>query len=320
MSSSTLSDSQRLALKMAAQWFATLGADEVTPQQNEKWLQWYQQHEDHRWAWQRVEALRGQLQSMPGNFSYQTLNHAQQQAQLTRRRVLKGLCLLLGVGGGWTLWQSPLGQELRADSRTATGEIKTLRLDDGSQLVLNTASAADIRFSAQQRLIRLHQGEISITTARDPRPLLVETMQGSMRALGTEFVVRERGDVTQLSVLQHAVEVRLAAQPDRIMRVEAGQAVRFTAKEFAPLSAVAAGSNSWLQGVLSVSDQPLGDVLSELGRYRHGYLSCDDAVANLRVSGTFPLDDTDRALRLLAQTLPVSVQTLTRYWVRVGAA
>ncbi|WP_437615146.1 ferric citrate uptake sigma factor regulator FecR [Erwinia sp. V71] len=319
MSSSTLSDYQRLALKMAAQWFATLGADEVTPQQNEKWLQWYQQHEDHRWAWQRVEALQGQLQSMPGNFGYQTLNHAHQQAQLTRRRVLKGLCLLLGVGGGWTLWQSPTGQGLRADSRTATGEIKTLRLEDGSQLALNTASAADIRFSAQQRLIRLHQGEISITTARDPRPFLVETAQGTLRALGTEFVVRELGAATQLSVLQHAVEIRLAAQPERLLRVDAGQAVRFSADDFGPLTPVAAGSNSWLRGVLSVSDQPLGDVIAELARYRQGHLSCDDAVANLRVSGTFPLNDTDRALRLLAQTLPVNVQTLTRYWVRVGA-
>ncbi|MBP2167276.1 transmembrane sensor [Erwinia toletana] len=324
MSATPLSDHQRLALKMAAQWFATLCAGEVSPQQTQKWQLWYQQHEDHRWAWQRVESLQGQLHSMPGSFSYQTLEHARQHSAVSRRRVLKSLCLLLGVGGSWQLWQSPVGQGLRADSRTATGEIKSLRLSDGSQLALNTNSAADIRFSAQQRLIFLHQGEISITTAADaqpqPRPFLVQTAQGMLRALGTEFVVRESGDSTLLSVMQHAVEVRLQAQPETTIKVSAGQQLRFSASEAGPLLPLAAGSGSWTRGLLSVSDWRLSEVIEEISRYRHGHLSCDAAVADLRISGTFPLRDTDRILTLLAQTLPVKVQTITRYWVKVVAA
>ncbi|HBH65118.1 MAG TPA: iron dicitrate transport regulator FecR, partial [Erwinia persicina] len=105
-----VSDRQKLALKMAAHWFATLCAGEITPQQSAKWQAWYQQHEDHRWAWQRVESLQGQLKNIPGHLSYQTLHQAQQSAHLTRRRVLKSLLVLLGVGGtSWQLWQSPLG-------------------------------------------------------------------------------------------------------------------------------------------------------------------------------------------------------------------
>ncbi|ANI30079.1 iron dicitrate transport regulator FecR [Yersinia entomophaga] len=320
--SSSLSESQQRALKMAAQWFAALCDENVTSQQKQKWQLWYQQHEDHRWAWQRVEALQGQFHSMPGTFSYQTLNQARQQAEITRRRVLKGLVVFLGVGGSWKAWQSPTGQGLWADARTSTGEIKSLPLSDGSQLFLNTASAADIRYTTDRRLIWLHQGEIGITTAKDlqARPFIVETSQGWMRALGTQFIVRQTGDITQLSVLKHAVEVKLRAAPNQIITVNEGQSVSFSDRDFSALTPLIAGAGSWTQGRLSVSDGRLGDVIEDIARYRHGRLSCDPTVAELRISGTFPLKDTDRLLKILTQTLPVKVQSLTRYWVKVVPA
>jgi transmembrane sensor len=38
-------------------------------------------------------------------------------------------------------------------------------------------------------------------------------------------------------------------------------------------------------------------------------------VRGLRVSGTYPLADTDRILAALAQTLQLEVQHFTRFWV-----
>jgi transmembrane sensor len=43
-------------------------------------------------------------------------------------------------------------------------------------------------------------------------------------------------------------------------------------------------------------------------------------VAALRVTGVFPLRDTDRALRNLELALPVAVVRRTGYWVTVRAA
>ncbi|MET0609860.1 MAG: iron dicitrate transport regulator FecR, partial [Pseudomonas caspiana] len=57
--------------------------------------------------------------------------------------------------------------------------------------------------------------------------------------------------------------------------------------------------------------------LAELGRYRPGMLRCHSAVAELKVSGAFSLRDTDASLRLLNDTLPISVSNMTRYWVTV---
>ena len=61
-------------------------------------------------------------------------------------------------------------------------------------------------------------------------------------------------------------------------------------------------------------------LLAELSRYRRGRISCAPEVADLRVSGTYHIGDTDRALAFLAQTLPVRVRYWTRYWVTVGPA
>ncbi|MGO3569200.1 MAG: ferric citrate uptake sigma factor regulator FecR [Serratia grimesii] len=317
--SHNITPEQRHALKMAAHWFALLCDEHVTERQRQQWQTWHQQHDDHRWAWQRVEALQSQLQGVPGKFSYRTLDQADRHSTLDRRTLLKSLLLLLGVGGSWIGYQSPLGRELRADYRTATGEIKPIILSDGSQLVLNTASAVDVHYTTEKRLILLHTGEISLITGRDPRPLWVESQQGAMHALGTHFLVRESEGHTQLAVLEHAVEAQLAQYPQEKRRVNAGEKISFSATAFNPQQAMDTGDD-WTRGVLNASQWRLDQVITELARYRHGRLECDPAVADLRVSGSFPLRDPDRALLLLSQTLPIRVQSFTRYWVKIVPA
>lgn len=67
--------------------------------------------------------------------------------------------------------------------------------------------------------------------------------------------------------------------------------------------------------MLYAERMPLPDFVAELARYRPGILRCDPALAALTVSGAFQLDDTDAALRALAATLPLRVDTRSRYWV-----
>jgi len=71
----------------------------------------------------------------------------------------------------------------------------------------------------------------------------------------------------------------------------------------------------WREGVLRLDDRPLGELLHELRRYRPGVLRWSPELEQLRVTGTFRLDDTDRVLALLAASLPLQVQARTRFWV-----
>ncbi|VVN48093.1 Protein FecR [Pseudomonas fluorescens] len=59
----------------------------------------------------------------------------------------------------------------------------------------------------------------------------------------------------------------------------------------------------------------LGDFIAEVGRYRQGLLNCAAEVADLRLSGVFRLEDTDKLLAILPQTLPVQLRYRTRWWV-----
>ncbi|TKU42783.1 fec operon regulator FecR [Citrobacter sp. wls716] len=313
----SITDSRRQALRSASHWYAVLSGERVSPQQEARWQQWYEQDQDNQWAWQQVENLRSQLSSVPGDVASRALH----DTRLTRRHVMKGLLLLLGVGSGWQLWQSEAGEGLRADYRTAKGVVSHQRLEDGSLLTLNTQSAADVRFDTHQRAVRLWYGEIAITTAKDAqqRPFRVMTRQGQLTALGTEFTVYQQDNVTRVTVQQHAVEVLLANRPQEKRIVNAGESLQFSASEFGAIASADDESATWTQGVLSFSDKPLGEVIATLSRYRNGVLRCDPAVAGLRLSGTFPLKNTDAILDVITQTLPVKIQTVTRYWVNISA-
>ncbi|HIB5752231.1 TPA: DUF4880 domain-containing protein, partial [Klebsiella pneumoniae] len=51
----SLTDSRRQALRSASHWYAVLCGERVSPQQEARWQQWYEQDQDNQWAWQQVE-------------------------------------------------------------------------------------------------------------------------------------------------------------------------------------------------------------------------------------------------------------------------
>ena len=308
-------------LEEAAEWLLTLNFDEADEAQRQAFERWRGQSEAHRAAWARAERVMGTFASVPTDIGQQVVRRAGDRT-LSRRRTLRLLtALLVGVPGGWLALRSlPLG-EPEADLATATGERRSLVLADGSQLVLNTASALDVRFDAQVRRLRLRRGEVLVTTHTDPlvprRPFVVSLAQGGVEALGTRFSMRLEEDLCRVAVFAHGVEVR--PQQGATIRLAAGQQAWFDARGVQRLAPVDEDASLWTGGMLLAHDRPLAEVLAELGRYRPGLLRCDPAVAELRVSGALSLDDTDQALLALERTLPIRVTRRTRYWVAVGA-
>jgi transmembrane sensor len=62
----------------------------------------------------------------------------------------------------------------------------------------------------------------------------------------------------------------------------------------------------------------LPEVLDEISRHRSGRVQFDRAaLQSLRVSAVIPLDDSDHALQLLAQTLPIKVRSFTPWLILV---
>ncbi|MBF8781580.1 FecR domain-containing protein [Pseudomonas fulva] len=307
----SLSD-RHLALRAAAQWHARLGAAPECLETRRQQQDWLRLDPLHQWAWARVERLQVSLNNVPGTLARQTLSGT--PSIMGRRTILSGmllgLCTVPLLGGAYL--QS---NEWFADLRTRVGERRNVTLADGTQLSLNTASAVDIRYDARQRLIVLHAGEILIETAADARPLLVRSPQGEMRALGTRFNVRLFAQHTRLTVLEHAVAVQNASVAGPVI-VDAGLEMDFDDGPLGAPRPADISQSEWSQGRLVVDGWRLDRTLRELERYRPGFIRCTDAVAGVRVSGVFPLDDTDRTLQVIAQALKLKMETRTRFWVR----
>ncbi|MDQ8022024.1 MAG: FecR domain-containing protein [Moraxellaceae bacterium] len=318
----------------AAQWLTTLMAEDATAEQRERFERWRQAHPDHDRAWQHIEAVCGRIKGLQPAAAYQALSPFARRdaagpavANPSRRNALRALCWVGALGGsGLLASRTQTWQQVAADYRTATGERRHIALDDGSEILLNTGSAIDVRFDGEQRLVRLVAGEVMVVTAhaargrRDERPFIVETAQGRVRALGTRFIVRQHGEQTLVSVLQSAVEISPQAGLGQTRVLQAGEQARFGRYRIDTPTPLTEQASAWTRGQIVADEMRLGDFLTELGRYRPGLLRCSPDVADLRLSGVFPLSDTNRALSTLPNVLPVTVLSRTRYWVTVEAA
>ncbi|MGK9419688.1 FecR domain-containing protein [Pseudomonas cedrina] len=300
----------------AADWMVQLQSGSATDDDRRAIAQWQGRSAQHAQAWQRAQAILTDFDSVPTAIAGDTLKRISRKKNLGRRQAL-GLLLLAGPAS-WLAYRQKPWQPWTADEHTAVGEQRNVSLPDGTHLLINTASALNIAFSDQVRRIDLLQGEVMVTTAKDPapthRPFLVQTRHGTARALGTHFSVRVDEQSSRVAVLEGAVEmVPRYASRGRVLK--AGEQSAFGSDAMAAVQPLDISATTWENGMLLAQHMRLADLLDELGRYRHGVLRCHASVAGLTVSGAFPLRDTDASLRLLERTLPVKVSSLTGYWV-----
>ena len=311
-------------LEQAAEWYAALRSDAVDEDERRRWQDWLAQGAGNRRAWARVEAISQNvaIARQTPDASSAALHAASAQRQ--RRKLVKTLALAAFTTGlGWQLARTEDVQVvfagLGASHRVGVGERVDTVLADGTQLWLDSGTILDQRYDAAQRLVLLHRGEIVLQSGQDAhRPLVVRSRQGSMRALGTRFQVRQFDGSTRLGVSEGRVEVTPFDAHGPMLVVEAGQEVTFTRSGISTPSALPAGREAWTRGMLIAEDLSLEAFLAELSRYRHGHLGCDPGIAGLRVVGAFPAHDTDQALAMLEAALPVRARHVLPWWVSVG--
>jgi len=305
--------------QQALEWQVMLWSGEVTVDQQHAFEVWLSRSDLHQQAWSELEIMQQKLQLVP----QATIGLVREKLPSAKRRRLLQMLGLAAVTGGTVpvVRQSDTWQALASDYRTHTGQQEKIRLADGSQLIMNTSTAVDIVYSAHERKLVLHEGEIFINTAPDKahaRPLLVQTRHGTATALGTSFNVRLKQHETRVSVYEGAV--RLLSN-NGLHRLTIADGMQAGLLPDALTKAKANGSeNAWLDGKLVAEQLRLGDFLDELSRYRMGVIRYDQAVANMVVSGVFPLMDSERVLQSLLQALPLRIHYFSKYWVTVHAA
>lgn len=304
----------------ATRWYVLLRSGEATAADWQRYHHWRAADPRHDALCRQLETRLGvfqvaQAQGVSGKVLQQALD-----APSSRRRVLQVALAGAGVAMGAALLSKPMGlADLTADVRTGTGERRTVTLADGSELLLNAQSAADIQFDPQRRLVRLREGELLARVASDRnRPFLIQTEQAQVRAFGNRFVLRERQGQGQVVALDGALEID--RQSGERLQLAAGHEVHFDRAGFGLVQVSSAGATAWIDGFLQVRDRPLDEVIDALRPYHTGVLRLDPSVAGLRVSGLYRLDNPQQILDTLARTLPIHITRRTGLWVTVNAA
>ena len=188
------------------------------------------------------------------------------------------------------VWQQ--APALLADYHTGIGERRVITLADGTRVTLNSASALDVAFDEHERRVVLVAGEALFETAPGARPFVVETAAQPVRGDAARFSVRRDGGVV---LAQGTAQV-------------GGQPVA--------VASDASTQMAWQRGKLIFNGRPLGQVLEELERYRHGRIVLSNSqLAAMEVSGVFDLDDPQALLRTLEQRYGLTVTYLP--WLAV---
>ena len=298
--------------RAAAQWLALLESGAATERDHAALQHWRDSHPQHEQTWQKAQSLRQRFSALPQALAMASLDRPQPGRRAVLKRAL-GVAALLPTA--WLISRQLPIDTWRADLRTATGERKRLPLADGASLQLNTATAVDVDMA--QRRVSLVDGELALTVP-GAAAMTVQTRYGQLLVSHADVCIRQLASGCLVSVLKGTVQVRDLS----------GQMATLQAGQQAPLKAGGLGARAlfdvlqlgWRDGVLTAQNQPLGDFLRELERYRPGVLRWEPRLETLRVTGSFRLDDTDRILNLLASTLALDVQYRTRYWVSLRKA
>lgn len=314
-------------LSEAIAWQLRMGSGEADAADEHALRQWLSARAEHARAWRQLGEIDEALRPAAGR--------ATRAAMLSPGQRRRGMPLLAALLASTLLAWGAVERmgavdTWLADHRTGTGERLAVTLPDHSVVHLDARSAIDVDFNDRERTVVLRAGAIYVETAHgdsaERRPFIVRTPEGSLRALGTRFTVQrlQADDTTRLTVVESAVATRppsCAAEPtvacarERIVR--RGETVQLHDGQISAPTTGPAEPPAWKDGMLVLDNQPLAQAVADIARYRAGHLSVDPRVAHLRVTGTVPLDDTDRALAALTAAVPVELNTFTPWWVRV---
>ncbi|MBB5518686.1 FecR family protein [Amphiplicatus metriothermophilus] len=215
---------------------------------------------------------------------------------------------------------------------TGVGEYRTVALEDGSVVKLNTDSRVEVDYQETRRRIRLVNGEALFEVASDPdRPFVVFSGDAAAEAVGTAFAVRLREGAAELAVIEGAVAfykvfaapakalgtdraTPSAEKPDRARAaviVRAGQTLLSSALPDdagapAPAAPLAVSPRelqrrlSWTEGLFDFSETPLEEVVAEIARHNRVRIEfADDELRSVKFGGIFRTGDLDALLEAL---------------------
>lgn len=212
----------------------------------------------------------------------------------------------------FSLYQKRSESETAYQVTVTSGEIRYVKLADGSEVWLNKNSRLQVpeKFTGNQFRLKL-EGEAYFMVAKNPgRVFAVETAEAVVKVLGTAFNLKATRDEKKsvLSVTEGKVLCTSWVNEEKI--VEKGEEAVIS-----PNSAIAlnklANENflSWKTKILRFRETPLGEVAKALGDfYNTSFVIEDSQLRDLPVSTTLnnaPLNEVVKLLQMASDDITI---------------
>ncbi|MGN1287172.1 MAG: FecR family protein [Bradyrhizobium sp.] len=285
-----------------------LGSGRASRRDIEDTKRWGNQSSAHSEALAQASLLWDQLGPAGANLLKRRgdsiLAAVRPQPRMTRRAVLGGAlatsaAAYLVVSPPLQLW--PSLRDVMADYRTAAGEQRKLTIDGDVKVTLNTGTSVNVQSGeASQDRIEILTGEAVIAAVSANREVRVVAGDGEMRARQAQFNVRHEPHSTCVTCLDGEVQV---SRHSAVALLRVGQQVSYAALGLAaPMAVDPTEVTAWRDGMLIFHDAPLGNVVTEINRYRPGKVMVTNADLERRlVNGRFRIDNVDGILNMFQQ-------------------
>lgn len=306
-------------IERAAEWVTRLNDAAVTEQDFMTWQAWLAEHSSHATAFQEMQDTwrRSASLSRASLASSHTLNRMRAElveyvADSARRRTrmlrYTALAALLATAAvGLTIWH-----RAATTVETASGELRSIHLTDGSRAALGPETRITIDFSSHARRVSMTSGQAYFDVSHEAnRTFTVDTPAGRVVALGTAFSVHAAGNHIAVSVLQGEVRVESADNRNATAAytVSAGQRlVRDRTKTALERLASPEDALAWQSGRLEYQGEPLRVVIADVNRYSAiKFRIADPPLGEMRYTGTVFPDALDAWLASLDSVFPLQV-------------
>lgn len=295
----------------AAVWLARLHGPDRTPELEEGWRRWLNEHPLHAAEFE----LATDVWDESGGRGAGMARYVSRSPPIPAvRRLICPLAALITAAILVAGWFIHAGRDLQAS--TGIGEQKTLTLTDGSRITLNTSTRAVVKYTKDTRTVVLDGGEIYFDVVHNAaRPFIVWAGDHKVIDLGTRFIVNRAAmghNSLTVTVIQGQVAVAPIEASDTfrpqmpltVKIVSTGQLLRIH-PHLSPVlrSVLPDDATAWLHGQIIFDNTPLGEAAAEFNRYSPIKLKILSAeTARIPVGGVFRVGDSASFARAVAES------------------
>ena len=294
----------------AEAWVARLDSPECTAQDRAEFDRWLDAAPEHVAAYVAAERAHQAAAQLASDEMLQAAARIAWRAtgrESARSRwwmpaaMAASLLVATAVGVNWLRTPAPASDDRYL---TAVGEQRSLRLADGTQVMLDTDSVIVARFSDERREVEVDRGRVQFQVAADAaRPFSVKAGNGLIRDIGTTFQVIKTDSTVNVGLLEGEVTVSNGvAQADSTLKPGQQLSYDHSGRMSPPEPLDLSAAQAWPAGDLVFKNRRLDALLIEMNRYSATKLRlADPALGKITVSGVFHIGDQAALLEALEQ-------------------